>query len=126
MARGGVRVEGLSKTVRALQGLGLEVDDLKAAFSTIATEAADAITDKVPRRTGRLAASIRGNKAKSKAVVRAGRAAVPYAGAINYGWPKRGIAPSLYMQRGEQEYTPKAVNRLEEEIESAIRRKGLR
>lgn len=119
-------MEGLSKTVRALQGLGLEVDDLKAAFSTIATEAADAITDKVPRRTGRLAASIRGNKAKSKAVVRAGRAAVPYAGAINYGWPKRGIAPSLYMQRGEQEYTPKAVNRLEEEIESAIRRKGLR
>lgn len=126
MADGGVRVEGLSKAVRALQGLGLEVDDLKNAFATIATEATEAIASKVPRRTGRLAGSVRGNRAKSKAVVRAGKKAVPWAGPINYGWRARGIEPSLFMQRGETEYTPKAVSRLEQELETAIRRKGLR
>ncbi len=126
MAGGGYRVDGLARTLRQLKALGLEVDDLKAAFAAIAQEAADAITGRVPRKTGRLAGTVRGNRAQSKAVVRAGRAAVPYAGPINYGWPKRGIAPALFMQQGEQDYTPQAVTRLEEELETQIRRKGLR
>ena len=127
MARdgGGVRVEGLSRVVRDLQGLGLEVSDLKDAFSTIAAEATERIVRHTPRKSGALVASVRGNRAKSKAVVRAGKAAVPYAGAINYGWARRGIAPSEFMQKGEQEYAPTAIKRLESEIEHAIKRRGL-
>ncbi|MDF1705066.1 MAG: hypothetical protein P1U38_09855 [Aeromicrobium sp.] len=126
MAGGGVRVEGLSQAVRALKGLGLEVEDLKNAFATIAAEATELIASKTPRRSGRLAASVRGNRAQGKAVVRSGRASVPYAGPINYGWRKRNIEPSLFMQRGDVEYQPKAVQRLETELEAAITRKGLR
>ena len=127
MARsdGGVRVEGLSRVVRELQGLGLEVTDLKDAFATIAAEASARVARYAPRRSGALAASVRGNRAKSKAVVRSGKAAVPYAGAVNYGWPRRGIAASEFMQKGEQEYAPTAVTRLETEIEHAIKRRGL-
>jgi hypothetical protein len=127
MAGGGVRVEGLRQLVRDLKALGLEVDDLKNAFATIATEAAERIAARAPRgKTGRLAASVRGNRAQSKAVVRAGRAAVPYAGPINYGWHKRNITPALFMQRGEQEYEPTAALRLDSELDAAITRKGLR
>jgi hypothetical protein len=127
MARtgGGIRVTGLSRTVRALKDVGLEIDDLKAAFSTIADEARDAIVGRTPRRSGRLAASIRGNRAQSKAVVRAGRASVPYAGPINYGWRARDIDPALFMQRGEADYAPQAARRLEQEISRQITRKGL-
>lgn len=126
MAGGGVRVEGLNKKIRDLQALGVEVDDLKDAFSTIATEAAEAVASYAPvGETGALAASIRGNRAKSKAVVRAGKAAVPYAGPINYGWPSRGIEAAEYMQKGDQEMQPVAVRRLEEEIEQQIRKRGL-
>lgn len=128
MARdaGGVRVEGLSQKVRALKAMGLEVDDLKDAFASIAEEAKARVLQHTPKKTGKLAASVRGNRAQSKAVVRAGKAAVPYAGPINYGWAARSITPSLFMQKGDAEMQPLAVKRLEQEIEKAIRKHGLK
>ncbi len=125
MADGGVKVENLSRTLRELKKIGLRVEDLKDAFAQIASEATDAIVRHTPKRSGRLAGSVRGNRAQGKAVVRAGRAAVPYAGAINYGWSARNIEPAQFMQKGEQEYQPQAVRRLEAEINETIRRSGL-
>lgn len=123
--RVGFKVEGLNAVVRALQQTGLEVDDLKDAFSRIAKEGAHAAALFAPKRSGRLAGDIRGNRAKSKAVVAAGRASVPYAGPINYGWQKRGISPSGFMQKADQVMQPRAIQMLEDEINSVIRRKGL-
>lgn len=121
----GVRVTGLNQTVRALQELGLEVDDLKDAFAGIAAEGAKKAAEFAPQRTGRLAASIRGNRAKSKAVVAAGKAKVPYAGAINYGWRARGIEPSRFMQKADKEMLPVALQELDRAIDAKIREKGL-
>lgn len=121
----GVRVEGLTRLVRELEGLGLEVDDLKDVFADIASQGAERAAAYAPQKSGALAGSVRGNRAKSKAVVRAGRASVPYAGAINYGWPRRGIAPSGFMQKADEEMRPRALAMLEDGIRSAIRRRGL-
>lgn len=123
---GGVRVDGLSAVVRALLEIGLEVDDLKDAFSNIATEGARFAAREAPHRSGRLAADIRGNRARSSAHVAAGRASVPYAGPINYGWAKHNIAPSGFMQRADQAWQPYALKRLEREINHQIERRGLR
>lgn len=120
-----VKVENLNATVRDLERLGLEIEDLKAAFSTIAREAADVIARSAPSVSGRLRGGVRGNRAKSKAVVAAGGATVPYAGAINYGWHRRNIAPARFMQAADGGYAAVAVRRLEEEINHQIRRKGL-
>lgn len=126
MPQGGVRVEGLNRVVRALQGLGLEVEDLVNAFTAIATEAAQRAARHVNSRSGRLAGNIRGSKSKNKAVVRAGGAAVPYAGPINYSWPARHIAGQQFLQKADQEMQPIAVQKLELDLEAAIARKGLR
>lgn len=123
--RAGFRVEGLTQVVRALQQMGVDVDDLKGAFSKIADDAAQAAASFAPRKSGRLAGDIRGNRAKSKAVVTAGRSSVPYAGPINYGWPKRGIEPAGFMQRADQVMQPRALDALEDEINRAITRRGL-
>lgn len=122
----GFRVQGLSQVVRALQGMGVEVDDLKAAFSSIASEAAQVAAAHAPRRSGRLAGDIRGNRAKSKAVVAAGRSSVPYAGPINYGWTARNIRPAGFMQKADEVMQPVAIQRLENEINRQIQRKGLK
>lgn len=122
MAGSGVRVEGLNKTVRSLQRLGVDVADLKETFSTIAAEGAQIASNLAPRRTGRLAGSVRGNKAKNKAVIIAGRARIPYAGPINYGWRKRGIKPSLFMQRADSRIAPRAIEMLESGLSKAIQR----
>lgn len=125
MPRGGVRVEGLNRVTRALQGLGLDVEDLVGAFGAIADQAVDRIQAHVPKRSGALASDIRGNKSKNKAVVRAGRAAIPYAGPINYGWPKRGIEAAGFMQKGDEEMQPIAAQLLADEIDKRVRARGL-
>lgn len=124
--RVGFQVEGLNEYVRDMQRLGVEVDDLKDAFAKIADEGARIASSFAPQVSGRLAADVRGNRAKSKAVITAGRSSVPYAGAINYGWPKRGIDASNFMQRADQTMQPRALQALEDEINQKIREKGLR
>jgi hypothetical protein len=127
MARGGegVRVEGLNALTRDLQKLGAEVDDLKDVFSSIAREGAELASSFAPKVSGRLAGTLRGNRAKSKAVVTAGRAAVPYAGAINYGWPVRNITGAMFMQKADAELSPRAVDMLDAGIDKIIHRLGL-
>lgn len=125
MDRVGFAVEGLSRVVRDLQALGVEVDDLKSAFSEVAQEGAELASQYAPRKSGRLASDVRGNRAKSKAVITAGRASVPYAGPINYGWPARNIAPAGFMQRADQDMQPRAIQRLEQAINNAIRARGM-
>lgn len=122
---GGVRVEGLNRLVRDLQALGLDVEDLKEVFSDIAGEGARLASSFAPKRTGALAASVRGNRSKNKAVVSAGRARVPYAGAINYGWPKRNIEASLFMQRADEVMRTRAVEMLDDGVKRKIRERGL-
>lgn len=124
-AQVGYRVEGLTKLTRELTGLGLDVDDLKDAMATVASEGARLAAGFAPRKSGALASSVRGNRAKSKAVVSAGRAAVPYAGPQNYGWPKRGITAKHFMQKADQAMRPRALSLLEQEIQKAIRKRGL-
>ena len=63
---------------------------------------------------------------KRQAVVTAGRASVPYAGPINYGWPARNIAPSHFMQRTDAVMAPRAIQLLEAEINQRIREKQFR
>lgn len=123
----GFKVEGLNAVIRDLQAIGVEVDDLKDAFSRIAAEGAQVAAGYVRSRSGALAGSVRGNRAKSKAVVAAGSArAVPYAGPQNYGWPARSIPAQGFMQKADLEMRDRALRMLEDEVNAVIRAKGLK
>lgn len=124
-ASGAVRVEGLNQTLTALQRVGVEAGDLKEVMAAIADEGARLASSFAPKRTGALSATVRGNRAKAKALVIAGRARVKYAGAINYGWRARGIRPALFMQRADAQLAPKAVAMLEAGLDQLIRKEGL-
>jgi hypothetical protein len=87
-----VKVDGLPRLRRALREAGESMADLKQANAATAALVASTAAARAPRRSGRLAASVRGNRAAGKASVLAGGAAVPYAGPIHWGWPARGIA----------------------------------
>jgi hypothetical protein len=77
---------------------GVDVADLKAAHAAIAQLVVTRALPNAPRRSGALAASVRGAGQAGAAVVRAGRASVPYANPIHWGWPSRHITaqPFLY------------------------------
>lgn len=125
MPGGGVRVEGLRQVVKGLEDLGVSVDDLKEAFGPIAAQAARVAAGYVHSQTGALAGSVRGNRAKSRAVVTTGRTSVPYAGAQNYGWPRRNIEAQGFYAKTDEVMEPLAIGLIESALEAAIRRSGL-
>ena len=108
-----VQVEGLREYIRALEQAGVEVEDLKDVFGEIASESAAVAAPVVPRRTGTLAGTVRGNRAKNKAVVTIGKARTPYAGPIIWGWPARGIKASPVVPRTNQYMETRAPELLE-------------
>lgn len=86
-----VTIAGLPRLRKALREAGESLDDLKDSNAAVASLVAGVAAARAPRRTGRLAASVRGNRAVGRAQVIAGGAALPYAGPIHWGWPARGI-----------------------------------
>lgn len=128
-----LRVEGLTPLVRQLIALGLDVDDLKDAFAELAKRGERIAAGYAPvgsaasrdPHPGQLKSDIRGNRARSRAVVTAGRANVPYAGPINYGWPAHHISGAGFMQKVDDEWGPFGALFLERSISDLIRRRGL-
>jgi hypothetical protein len=92
-----ITVEGAKQLQRALRQVEGGMADLKVAHAEaakIVERQAEAIA---PRRSGRLAASVRSSGQARQGIVRAGKAVVPYAGVIHFGWAARNIAPQPYL-----------------------------
>jgi hypothetical protein len=116
-------IEGLSKLLRNLAALGIDVDYMKDVMASIAAEGAQLASGFAPHKSGALAASIRGNRAKSKAVVSAGRASVPYAGRVNY---QAGFSSGYgFLQKADDALRPHIVQDLTDGIARLIAARGL-
>ncbi len=98
-----LQVDGARRLRASLKRAGVGVDDLKAAHAEVAKMVADRAARDAPVRTGRLAASVRASGTAREALVRAGRAPVPYAGPIHWGWPARGIAARPFIADAAEE-----------------------
>lgn len=90
-----IRVDGLNRVVRRLNAAGADAEDMRDLMHNIGNIVIAGATP--PSRTGRLAGNVRAGRGKTKAVVRAGGARVPYAGVIHYGWPARGIRAQPFL-----------------------------
>lgn len=120
MATPGVRVDGARKLRATLTRAGVAMEDMKAANAAVAAMVATGAAKRAPRRSGRLAGSVRGNRAKGRATVLSGRASVPYAGPIHWGWPARNIAANPFMSDAAIELEPVWVARYTREVENII------
>ena len=120
---GAIRITGLNEVVRSLRALGLSLDELRPAFEKIAAAGARMAAGFAPRITGRLAGSIRGNRAVRRSTVTAGRAGVVYAGPVNYGWDGRSGA--RFMQKTDPGWEDYALGVLQKELNRAIEKSGL-
>lgn len=136
----GVRIDGLNQLVRGMQKAGVEVDDLKGAFGAISDEGARLMSSFAPRRSGALAGTIRGNRAKNKAVVMAGKGKVRWAGSTNWGWPASsryggkprrgggwplGMRAQMYTAKTDEALEPYALEQLDQNLTELIRSVGL-
>jgi HK97 gp10 family phage protein len=96
-------VQGAAELRRTLKKLSGDLGELKEAHRTVAEKVADRARATAPVRTGRLRDSVRPGATKTKAVVRAGGARVPYAGPIHWGWPKRHIDAQPFLKDAADE-----------------------
>lgn len=121
---GRVRIEGLRRTVRALEGAGTDATDLRDLMHRLGSIVVDAANP--PQRSGTLAGTVRAGRGKTKAVVRAGGARAPYAGVIHYGWPARGIAPQPFLTDALQAKRGAVFAALDAGIAELLKRRDLK
>lgn len=123
MLEGGriIEVTGADGVRRALDGLGATVSD-PPALDQVARALAGAVAAAAPRRTGRLASSVRPVRARGEA---AAESTVEYAGVIDRGWPARNIAPADFTARGAAAVVDDAAQLIESALQTEIRKTGL-
>lgn len=90
-----VEVKGAKQLRADLTRAGVDMQEWKDTHALVAGIVAGAV--RAPRRSGRLAGSVRPAGQARAAIVRAGGAKVPYAGVQEWGWPKHGITGRHYL-----------------------------
>jgi hypothetical protein len=103
---GSVKIEGARELRRTLKRAGVNLDDLKDANQAAGNIVAAAGRTSAPRRAGRLGNSVRASRAAASATVRAGGAAVPYAGVIHWGWPAHHIGAQPWLSEAATRTEP--------------------
>lgn len=123
-------VKGGRELRRTLKQADETLEDLKRAHAEAAQIAARASASLAPKRTGRLADTIRSSGTKTAGIIRAGRKAVPYAAPIHWGWgtrPNRSkrwrggpIQANPFLSRGAQDSEGRWIRVYENHIAMAL------
>ena len=113
-----VKVEGAARLRRTMRQAGLDLEDLKAAHARAVKIAEGAV--QAPRRSGRLAGTVRSAGTKTAGILRAGRASVPYAGPIHWGWKARGITAQPFLSDAAQRSEPRWLPVYTEAVDAAL------
>lgn len=109
--------------LRQLRRLGVDVaGEVKDLHGDAAKVVEKRAVREVPVRSGALRSTIRSSGTKSNGVIRAGKARVPYAAPIHYGWPKHGIEPNPFLVRALDSTETRVRRVLEDGIARIVRR----
>jgi len=99
MAKANIRVEGTKQLRKALRGLPVEyrkrLAKIHKAAALVGVPTAKKETPIGP--TGRLEKSVRALGSQREGRIAAGKAKVPYAGPIHFGWSARNIQPNQFL-----------------------------
>ncbi|MFE9256505.1 HK97-gp10 family putative phage morphogenesis protein [Streptomyces sp. NPDC006879] len=136
-SRFSVQVEGLNRLKKSLRQL--KDKDLSKKVREVNKDAAELVKPDaqrgVPRHTrtpkdnkryrpGKLAKSVKVVASANSAKIKAGTASrAPYAGAIHFGYPKRGIRPNRFLYRAMARNSEKVSETYEREITAVLRDK---
>src|SRR5690625_1214867 len=119
-----IEIDGLNETLRALSKAGADAEEMRDLMHSVGTIIVDGARSRVPVRSGALLASLRPGRGKTKAVVRAGRALVPYAGVIHYGYPSGNIAPTMFLVDSVTANRQKVIERVEQGLNDLLKANG--
>lgn len=125
MTKPSIQVDGAKELRRALKAVDGGIADLKAAHAESAEVVERRAEQLVPRVSGLLESTIRSAGQAAGGVVRAGRASVPYAGPIHFGWAARNIEPQPFLYDALDDRRREVVEVYEDRVGKLIRKHGL-
>jgi HK97 gp10 family phage protein len=97
MEQSGVKVKGLTAITKALRNVGVPNKEITDAAKRSADRVVNEAKTLAPVRSGALRDSIRiAARATGRVSISAGKASVPYANPIHWGWFKRNIKPQPF------------------------------
>jgi hypothetical protein len=117
-----VKVEGakeLRAAIKRAENSGL-AKELKQAHRDAAELVAYEAQTIVPVISSRLLESIRPSGTQTAGIVRAGKAAVPYAGPIHFGWAKRGIEPNPFLYDAADARVDEVIDTYQTAVDAVI------
>jgi hypothetical protein len=139
-----VKIEGAKELSRSFRAAGGTVKELSGAYREVARLLVPPAQREAPvGPTGRLAASTRGRGQRTRAILTAGTARVPYAGVIHFGnptvktfpsrkaTPKRStgtlgrIRPNPWLYRTADHRRKEVVEAFDDHVGTVLRRYGL-
>lgn len=121
----GVQVTGAKEFRAALKRMNGDLRDMQRTNKAATQPVAETARDLVPRITGTLQGTIRATATQTKGMVLAGSRAVPYAGPIHFGWPRRNISPQPFIYDAADKRRDDVVAIYNGRVEELVRRVGI-
>lgn len=120
----GVKVEGLNQVLRSMKAAGVDLNDLKPEMRKASTILGDRLRAETPKKSGRMASTIREGTAARKASVKIGRngSKFAYAPVLNYAKKSRHKG---FIERAVKQATPPVLRSLEEGVTNVLRQNNL-
>jgi hypothetical protein len=119
-----IEVKGAKELRRAIKRAADA--DLKNEVKKANREAADIVAYEaqtiVPVKSGKLLESIRASGTMTAGIVRSGRANVPYAGVIHFGWPGHNIEPNPFLYEAADSRADEVLAKYEDAINAVASR----
>jgi len=120
-----INTTGIKELEKSLTSLGFDFAELSKANLEIGKIVANRAATLAPKRTGKLANSIKPKPDKTKVRISAGGAGVPYAGVIEYGWAKRNIKKQSYIMKAAGQLKNEIIEKYKNNIDDLIKKYNL-
>lgn len=118
-----IRIVGLGRTVRALEKSGADAQSMRDLMHDLGSIVVRGATP--PVASGALQGTIRAGRGKTKAVVRAGTARVPYAGVHEWGNPRTGLPAKHFLSNSLNSNRTDVLEALERGLLEIAAKNGL-
>ena len=118
-----IEAEGLAKAIRAMKKFGVEVQDLKDAFSRIGVRLETGARQRAPVRSGRFKGSIKQSKRQNSLYLYGGGSKAPWAPYVEFG--TRLQEAQTPMTRTLNANKNWAIDEIEKEMARLIKKVGL-
>jgi hypothetical protein len=125
MTKPTITVTGQRQLKRSLKNIDGAMADLKLIHADAAKIVETRAETLAPRRSGKLAKSVRSSGTKSAGVVRSGSSSVEYAGPVHFGWPAKNIAPQPFLYDALDQRSDEVIAVYQRRVNAVIRRNGL-